>query len=97
MQLPYIELYEADDLSAVNTRTWSNWTTQPAPNGQPITSYGYDTVLALRPGRRASPSYPGVLWALAGLGALMALALGSSYLAHRREQREPIEIADATA
>jgi hypothetical protein len=38
-----------------------------------------------------------VLWALAGLGALMALALGSSYLAHRREQREPIEIADATA
>jgi peptide/nickel transport system substrate-binding protein len=97
MQLPYIELYEADDLSAVNTRTWSNWTTQPAPNGQPITSYGYDTVLALRPGRRDSPSYPGVLWALAGLGALMALALGSSHLAHRREQREPIEIADATA
>jgi peptide/nickel transport system substrate-binding protein len=97
MHLPYIELYEADDISAVNTRTWSNWTTQPSPNGQPITSYGYDTVLALRPGTLASPSYPGVPWALAGLAVLAALALGSSYLAHRREQREAIEIADATA
>ena len=31
--LPYIELYEADDIGAVNTRTWSNWTTQPSPRG----------------------------------------------------------------
>jgi peptide/nickel transport system substrate-binding protein len=97
MQLPYIELYEADDISAVNTRTWSNWTTQPSPDGQPLTSYGYDTVIALQPGTLASPSYPGVPWAIAGLVALAALAVGSSYLAHRREQREPIEIADATA
>jgi hypothetical protein len=97
MELPYIELYEADDISAVNTRTWSNWTTQPSPDGQPITSYGYDTVIALRPGELAAPSYPGVPWALAGLGALAALGLGSSYLARRREQREPIEIADAAA
>lgn len=97
MQLPYIELYEADDISAVNTRTWSNWTTQPSPDGQPITSYGYDTVIALRPGRLSAPSYPGVPWALAGLAALAALGIGSSYLAHRREQGEPIEIADAPA
>ena len=97
MELPYIQLYEADDISAVNTRTWSNWTTQPSPDGQPITSYGYDTVIALRPGELATPSYPGVPWALAGLGALAALGIGSSYLARRREQREPIEIADATA
>ena len=96
-ELPYIQLYEADDISAVNTRTWSNWTTQPSPDGQPITSYGYDTVIALRPGALAAPSYPGVPWALAGLGALAALGIGSSYLAYRREQREPIEIADAAA
>ena len=73
MELPYIQLYEADDISAVNTRTWSNWTTQPSPDGQPITSYGYDTIIALRPGELATPSYPGVPWALAGLGALAAL------------------------
>ncbi len=97
MHLPYIELYEADDISAVNTRTWSNWTTQPSPDGQPITSFGYDTVIALRPGTLAAPSYPGVPWALAALVALAALALGSSYRAHRREQREPIEIADVPA
>jgi ABC-type transport system substrate-binding protein len=93
----YIELYEADDIGAVNTRTWQNWTTQPSPVGQPITSYGYDTIIALRPGALASPSYPGVPWALAALGVLAALALGSSFLARRREQREPIEIADAPA
>jgi peptide/nickel transport system substrate-binding protein len=97
MHLPYIELYEADDISAVNTRTWSNWTTQPSPDGQPITSYGYDTVIALHPGTLASPSYPGVPWALAGLVLLAVLAAGSSYLAHRREQREPLEVADAAA
>ena len=61
--LPYIELYEADDISAVNTRTWQNWTTQPSPDGQPITSYGYDTIIALRPGdareRRAIRACPG--------------------------------------
>jgi peptide/nickel transport system substrate-binding protein len=96
-QLPYIELYEADDLGAVNTRTWTNWTTQPSPNGQPITSYGYDTIIALRPGALASSSYPGVWWALGALGILGALALGSSFIAHRREQREPIEIPVATA
>ena len=39
-ELPYIELYEPDDLGAVNTRTWQNWTTQPSPDGQPLTSYG---------------------------------------------------------
>jgi peptide/nickel transport system substrate-binding protein len=97
MHLPYIVLYEADDISAVNTRTWSNWTTQPSPDGQPITSYGYDTIIALRPGELAAPSYPGVPWALAGLGVLAALGIGASYLARRREQREPIEIADAAA
>jgi hypothetical protein len=96
-QLPYIELYEADDLGAVNTRTWTHWTTQPSPQGQPITSYGYDTIIALRPGRLASASYPGVWWALGALGILGALALGSSFIAHRREQREPIEIGEATA
>ena len=96
-QLPYIELYEADELGAVNTRTWQNWTTQPSPGGQPITSYGYSTITALKPGERASARYPGVPWALAGLGVLVALALASSFLAHRREQREPIEIADAPA
>jgi peptide/nickel transport system substrate-binding protein len=96
-QLPYIELYEPDDLGAVNTRTWQHWTTQPSPDGQPITSYGYSTITALKPGQRASAGYPGVPWALAGLGALVALAAGSSFLAHRREQREPIEIADAPA
>ena len=96
-KLPYIQLYEADEISAVNTRTWSNWTTQPSPKGQPITSYGYDTIIALRPGELAMPSYPGVPWAIAVLVALAALALGSSYLARRREQREPTEIADAPA
>ena len=75
-KLPYIELYEADDLGAVNTRTWQNWTTQPSPDGQPITSYGYDTIIALQPGALASSSYPGVPWALAGLVALAVLALG---------------------
>jgi peptide/nickel transport system substrate-binding protein len=95
-QLPYIELYEADDLGAVNTRTWTNWTTQPSPNGQPITSYGYDTIIALRPGALASSSYPGVWWALGALGILGALALGSSLIAHRREQREPIETPAVT-
>ena len=95
--LPYIELYEADELGAVNTRTWQNWTTQPSPHGQPITSYGYSTITALAPGARASASSPGVPWALAALGVFVALALASSFLAHRREQREPIEIADAPA
>jgi peptide/nickel transport system substrate-binding protein len=95
--LPYIELYEPDDLGAVNTRTWQNWTTQPSPNGQPITSYGYSTIIALRPGELASTRYPGVPWALAALALLAVLALASSFLAHRREQREPIEIADAPA
>jgi hypothetical protein len=33
-----------------------------------------------------------VPWALAALVVLAALALGSSLIAHRREQREPIEI-----
>jgi peptide/nickel transport system substrate-binding protein len=93
--LPYIELYEPDDLGAVNTRTWQNWTTQPSPDGQPITSYGWSTIVALKPGELASASYPGVPWAIAGLVALAALAIGSSFIAHRREQREPIEIADA--
>jgi peptide/nickel transport system substrate-binding protein len=97
MKLPYIELYEADDIGAVNTRTWRNWTTQPSPIGQPMTSYGYDTIIALRPGALATSSYPGVRWALVALVALAALALGSSYLAQRREDREPIEIADAPA
>ena len=95
--LPYIELYEPDDLGAVNTRTWQNWTTQPSPDGQPITSYGYSTIVALRPGAVASTRYPGVPWALAALVALAALGLASSFLAHRREQREPLEIADAPA
>ena len=57
-KLPYIELYEPDDISAVNTRTWRHWTTQPAPVGQPITEYGYDTIIALRPGSLATSSYP---------------------------------------
>ena len=96
-KLPYIQLYEADDISAVNTRTWQNWTTQPSPGGQPMTSYGYDTIIALRPGALATASYPGVKWAIAALVALTALALGSSFLAKRREDREPIEIADAPA
>ena len=81
--------------SARSTRApGQNWTTQPSPGGQPI------TVVRLRarssrcsPGALATPSYPGVPWALAGLVALAALAAGSSFLAHRREQREPIEIA----
>jgi peptide/nickel transport system substrate-binding protein len=96
-ELPYIELYEPDDLGAVNTRTWQHWTTQPSPDGQPITSYGYSTIVELRPGQLATTSYPGVPWAIAALVALAVLGLGSSYLAHRREQREPIEIADAPA
>ena len=96
-RLPYIELYEADDIGAVNTRTWQNWTTQPSPVGQPITSYGYDTIIALRPGTEATASYPGVGWALAALVVLAVLAAGSSFLAQRREDREPIEIADAPA
>jgi peptide/nickel transport system substrate-binding protein len=96
-KLPYIELYEPDDLGAVNTRTWQNWTTQPSPDGQPITSYGWSTIVALKPGELASASYPGVPWAIAGLVALAILAVGSSFLAYRREQREPIEIADAPA
>ena len=95
--LPYIELYEADDIGAVNTRTWQHWTTQPSPVGQPMTSYGYDTIIALRPGVLATSSYPGVVWALIALGLLAVLALGSSFLAKRREDREPIEIADAPA
>jgi peptide/nickel transport system substrate-binding protein len=95
--LPYIELYEPDDLGAVNTRTWQNWTTQPSPDGQPITSYGYSTIVALRPGALASTRYPGVPWALAALVALAVLGFSSSFLAHRREQREPLEIADAPA
>jgi peptide/nickel transport system substrate-binding protein len=93
-ELPYIELYEADDIGAVNTRTWKNWTTQPSPGGQPITEYGYETVIALRPGERASASYPGVVWALAGLGLLAVLAVASSFIAGRREQREPLELPD---
>jgi peptide/nickel transport system substrate-binding protein len=96
-RLPYIELYEPDDLGAVNTRTWRHWTTQPSPNGQPITSYGYSTIVALRPGELASARYPGVPWAIAALVALAVLGLSSSFLAHRREQREPLEIADAPA
>jgi peptide/nickel transport system substrate-binding protein len=95
VNLPYIELYEPDELSAVNTRTWQNWTTQPSSNGQPLTSYGYSTIVALRPG--TPRSYPGVWWALAALVAVTAAVLASSLLAHRREQREPIEIADAPA
>jgi phosphate/sulfate permease len=95
--LPYIELYEADDIGAVNTRTWQNWTTQPSPDGQPITPFGYGTIVALKPRVPASSSYPGVPWALAGLAALALLALTSTLLARRREQREPIEIADAPA
>jgi peptide/nickel transport system substrate-binding protein len=95
--LPYIELYEADDIGAVNTRTWSNWTTQPSPQGQPLTEYGYDTIIALRPRGRATPGYPGVPLALAALAALAAVALGSSLVARRRERREPFEIADAPA
>jgi peptide/nickel transport system substrate-binding protein len=91
--LPYIELYEPDDLGAVNTRTWRNWTTQPSPDGQPISSYGFSTIVALKPGELTSRSYPGVPWALAALVVLAALGLGSSLIAHRREQREPIEIA----
>jgi peptide/nickel transport system substrate-binding protein len=94
-KLPYIELYEQDDLGAVNTRTWQHWTTQPSPDGQPITPFGYSTVLALEPGGPAGASYPGVPWALAALVALAVLALTSTLLARRREQREPIEIADA--
>jgi peptide/nickel transport system substrate-binding protein len=93
--LPYIELYEPDDISAVNTRTWHNWTTQPAPIGQPITEYGYDTIIALRPGSLATSSYPGVPYAVAAFVALAALALGSSLIARRREEREPLEIADS--
>ena len=96
-RLPYIELYEPDDLGAVNTRTWQHWTTQPSPNGQPITSYGYSTIIGLRPGELASARYPGVPWAIAALVALVVLGFSSSFLAHRREQREPIEIADAPA
>jgi peptide/nickel transport system substrate-binding protein len=95
--LPYIELYEPDDLSAVNTRTWENWTTQPTPNGQPVTSYGWNTITSLRPGAVAATSYPGVPWALAALAALAILGLASSFLAHRREQSEPVEIADVPA
>jgi peptide/nickel transport system substrate-binding protein len=95
--LPYIELYEPDDLGAVNTRTWQHWTTQPSPDGQPITSYGWNTIVELRPGELANTSYPGVPWALAALAALAVLGLASSFLAHRREQREPVEIADAPA
>jgi peptide/nickel transport system substrate-binding protein len=94
--LPYIELFEPDDLGAVNTRTWTHWTTQPA-DGQPITSYGYGTIIALRPGELAATSYPGVPWAIAALVALLVLGLSSSLIAHRREQREPIEVADAPA
>jgi peptide/nickel transport system substrate-binding protein len=96
-QLPYIELYEADDIGAVNTRTWENWTTQPSPVGQPMTSYGYDTIIALRPDALAASSYPGAVWALVALALVAVLALGSSLLAKRREDREPIEIADAPA
>ena len=95
--LPYIELYEADEVSAVNTRTWTNWTTQPASGGQPITSYGYATIIALRPGERATPSYPGVIWALLGLAGLAVLAVGSALVGRRRERSEPIEIAEAPA
>jgi peptide/nickel transport system substrate-binding protein len=95
--LPYILLYEPDDLGAVNTRTWTHWTTQPSPNGQPMTSYGWNTIVELRPGTLATTNYPGVPWALAALAALAILALASSFLAHRREQREPVEIADAPA
>ena len=62
-----------------------------------MTSYGYDTIIALRPGALATSSYPGVVWALIALGLLAVLALGSSFLAKRREDREPIEIADAPA
>ena len=94
--LPYIELYEADDIGAVNTRTWSNWTTQPS-QGQPLTEYGYDTIIALTPGNSAKPGYPGVPWALALPGVLAALALGTSVRARRREMREPTELAEATA
>jgi peptide/nickel transport system substrate-binding protein len=96
-QLPYIQLYEADQVSAVNTRTWKHWTTQPSPDGQPITSYGYSTIIALRPGRLATPSYAGVPWALAGIAGLVVLALGTILVARRREQREPIEISEAPA
>ena len=96
-QLPYIELYEQDDLGAVNTRTWQHWTTQPSPDGQPVTPFGYGTVISLKPGGPAGSSYPGVPWALAALAALALLALTSTLLARRREQREPIEIADAPA
>jgi ABC-type transport system substrate-binding protein len=96
-KLPYIELYEQDDLGAVNTRTWQHCTTQPSPDGQPITPFGYGTVVALKPRGPASSSYPGVPWALAGLAALALLALTSALLARRRERREPIEIADAPA
>jgi peptide/nickel transport system substrate-binding protein len=93
-KLPYIELYEADDIGAVNTRTWKHWTTQPSPAGQPVTEYGYETVIALRPGQLAAAGYPGVPWALAGLGILAALALASSLIARRREQGEPLELPD---
>jgi hypothetical protein len=62
-----------------------------------MTSYGYDTIIALKPGARASQSYPGVPWALAGVAALAVLAVSSSLLARRREQREPLEIADVPA
>jgi peptide/nickel transport system substrate-binding protein len=93
-QLPYIELYEPDDLAAVNTRTWHNWTTQA---GQPITTYGFGSIVALKPGRVAGASYPGVPWVLAGLAGLAAAAVASSLAARRRERREPIEIADSPA
>jgi peptide/nickel transport system substrate-binding protein len=96
-ELPYIELYEADDIGAVNTRTWKNWTTQPSPGGQPITEYGYETVIALRPGERASAGYPGVAWALGGLGLLAVLAAASSFIAARRERREPLELPAGAA
>jgi peptide/nickel transport system substrate-binding protein len=95
--LPYIELYEPDDLSAVNTRTWHGWTTQPSKDGQPLTSYGYATIVALQPRAAAGGGYPGVWWALAAIAALAALGVSSSVLARRREQREPLEIADVPA
>ena len=43
------------------------------------------------------PSYPGAVWALAGIGGLAVLAGGSVLVARRREQAEPIEIAEAPA
>jgi peptide/nickel transport system substrate-binding protein len=95
--LPYIELYEADDIGAVNTRTWSDWATQPSSRGQPLSEYGYDTIIALKPGNSAKPGYPGVPWALVLLGVLAALALGTSVRARRREEREPSELVEAPA